>query len=127
MKVPRTTGRSQFYLVSSLMLVIVCPRASLAQATTVLVSVRDSTGVPVFPSRFEVMGTGISELGDSLGRVVLRRVPSGPHQLVVRGIGFFQGIVTIEARGDTLRLPPVVLRRNPLLDSLHIVIPQKGS
>jgi len=127
MKFPRTTGHPQFYLVGSLMLAIICPRSGPAQATTVLATVRDSSGAAVFPSRIEVIGTGITELGDSMGRVVLRGVPPGPHQLLVRGIGFFQRIVTIEARGGTLRLQPVVLRRNPLLDSLHLVAPQKGS
>ncbi len=126
MKAPRMTGRPQLYVLASLMVAIHCPRSGLAQATTVLATVRDSTGAPVFPSRIEVMSTGISELGDSLGRVILRSVPPGPHQLLVRGIGFFQEIVMIDARGDTLRLPPVVLHRNPILDSLRIVAPQKS-
>ena len=125
MKDRLTTGRLRLYLVSSLMLAILSARSGSAQATTIVLTVRDSIGGPVFPSRIEVVGAGISELGDSLGRVVLRGVPRGPHQLVVRGIGFFQRLVPIDARGDTLLLPPVVLRHNPVLDSLHITVPQR--
>jgi hypothetical protein len=125
MKDRLTTGRLRLSLVSSLMLAILSARSGSAQTTTIVATVRDSIGGPVFPSRIEVVGAGISELGDSLGRVVLRRVPRGPHQLVVRGIGFFQRLVPIDARGDTLLLPPVVLRRNPVLDSLHITVPHR--
>ncbi len=123
MKPLATSGRLQLYLSGTLLLAALCPRSTHAQATTVLATVRDSTGAPVFPSRIEV----ITERGDSLGRVVLRGVPRGLHQLAVRGIGFFQRIVSFEARGDTLRLPTIVLRRNPIFDSLNIVAPRKGS
>ena len=127
MKPLATSGRLQLYLSGTLLLAALCPRSTHAQATTVLATVRDSTGAPVFPSRIEVIGTVIAERGDSLGRVVLRGVPRGLHQLAVRGIGFFQRIVSFEARGDTLRLPAIVLRRNPIFDSLNIVAPRKGS
>ena len=127
MKPLATSGRLQLYLSGTLLLAALCPRSTHAQATTVLATVRDSTGAPVFPSRIDVIGTVITERGDSLGRVVLRGVPRGLHQLAVRGIGFFERIVSFEARGDTLRLPAIVLRRNPIFDSLNIVAPRKGS
>jgi len=125
MKDRLTTGRLYLYLVSTLTLAILSARSGSAQATTIVATVRDSIGHPVFPSRIEVVGAGISELGDSLGRVVLRGVPRGQHHLVVRGIGFFQRLVPIDAQEDTLLLPPLVLRRNPVLDSLHITAPQR--
>src|SRR6266487_1481621 len=78
-----TSGRLQLYLSGTLLLAALCPRSTHAQATTVLATVRDSTGAPIFPSRIEVIGTVITERGDSLGRVVLRGVPRGLHQLAV--------------------------------------------
>ena len=125
MKHPTTTRRAPIRLAWSILVAVFFPRSGLAQSTTVVATVQDSTGVPIFPCRIDVLGTPITALGDSSGRVVLLQVPSGQHELRVRGIGFHQRLVTIHVRGDTLRLPPVVLRRNPILDSLHIVAPAK--
>src|SRR5439155_47478 len=74
--------------VPSLMLATSWPRVAAAQSTLVVVSVRDSTGAPVLPSRIDVLGMSIFALGDSLGRVVLSKVPGGRRTLQVRGIGF---------------------------------------
>ena len=74
--------------VPSLVLATSWPRVAAAQSTLVVVSVRDSTGAAVLPSRIDVLGMSIFALGDSLGRVVLSRVPVGRRTLQVRGIGF---------------------------------------
>jgi len=108
--------------VPSLILVTSWPRVAAAQSTVVVVSVRDSTGAPILPSRIDVLGTPIFALGDSLGRVMLPRVPSGPQTLQVRGIGFEERHVAIDAAGDTLRLPSLVLSRNPAAMSPRIVV-----
>ena len=108
--------------VPSLILVTPWPRVAAAQSTVVVVSVRDSTGAPVLPSRIDVLGTSIFALGDSLGRVVLPRVPRGRRTLHVRGIGFEERHVTIDAVGDTLRLPALVLSQNAAAMSPRIVV-----
>jgi hypothetical protein len=126
MKHPTTTRRPPIHLAWSILVAVFFPRSGLAQSTTVVATVQDSTRVPIFPCRIDVLGTPITALGDSSGRVVLLHVPPGQHELRVRGIGFHQRLVSIRARGDTLRLPPVVLRHNPILDSLHIVAPSRG-
>ena len=108
--------------VPSLMLVTSWPRVAAAQSTLVVVSVRDSTGAAVLPSRIDVLGMSIFALGDSLGRVVLSKVPVGPRTLQVRGIGFEDRQVAVDVVGDTLRLPAFVLRQNPRARSLSIVV-----
>jgi hypothetical protein len=105
-----------------LILIASWPRVAAAQSTVVVVSVRDSTGAPVLPSRIDVLGTSIFALGDSLGRVVLPRVPGGRRTLHVRGIGFEERHVMIDAVGDTLRLPTVVLSQNATAMLPRIVV-----
>src|SRR5438874_11528201 len=90
------------------------PRVAAAQSTLVVVSVRDSAGAPVLPSRIDVLQTSIFALGDSLGRVVLAKVPVGRQVLQVRGVGFDELQVAVDVTGDTLRLAPLVLRRTPI-------------
>src|SRR5204862_357547 len=90
------------------------PRVAAAQSTLVVVSVRDSTGAPVLPSRIDVLGMSIFALGDSLGRVVLSKVPGGRRTLQVRGIGFEDRQVAVDVVGDTLRLAAIVLRRTAM-------------
>ncbi len=121
MKVLPMTDRLHRSLVGSLVFAALCPRTGAAQATIIVATVQDSTGAPIFPCRIEVIGTQITQLGDSLGRVVLHGVPPGPHVLRVGGIGFFQRVVKIDARGDTLHLPPVILRHNRIFDSRNLV------
>src|SRR5438128_1332716 len=78
------------------------PRVAAAQSTLVVVSVRDSTGAAVLPSRIDVLGMSIFALGDSLGRVVLSRVPVGCRTLQVRGIGFEERQVAVDVVGDSV-------------------------
>ena len=104
-------------------LVAATPRAAGAQSTVILTSVRDTTGAPVRPSRIDVKGTNLFAFGDTLGRVLLPGVPQGRQTLIVRGIGFLERQMEVEARGDTVRLAAVVLRHNPILDSLKVVAP----
>jgi len=108
--------------VPSLILATSWPRLAATQSTVVVVSVRDSAGAPVLPSRIDVLGTSIFALGDSLGRVLLPRVPVGHQTFHVRGIGFEERQVAVDVVGDTLRLPAFVLRRNPTARSVHIVV-----
>ena len=53
--------------------------------------------------------------------MVLRGIPFGRQTLRVRGIGFSEKLVEIDARSDTLQLQPIVLRRNPLGDLRFVV------
>jgi hypothetical protein len=53
---------------------------------------------------------------------VLAAVPTGPHRLRFRGICFLEQYLDVVVRGDTLRLPPIVLRVNPKCDSLNFSI-----
>jgi len=123
----RRTGQYRRLSVALLSLSLFIPIPGHAQSTVVVATVRDTTGAPVLPCRIEVVGSHISAVGDSQGRVVLRGIPPGRHGLRVRGIGFFVRVVAIEARGDTLWLPPVVLRHNPIFDSLTIVPNRHGT
>ena len=108
--------------VPSLILAASWPRLAAAQSTVLVVSVRDSAGAAVLPSRIDVLGTSIFALGDSLGRVLLPRVPVGRQTLHVRGIGFEERQVAVDVVGDTLRLPAFVLHRNPTAVSVRIVV-----
>ena len=108
--------------VPSLMLATSWPRVAAAQSTLVVVSVRDSTGAPVLPSRIDVLGMSIFALGDSLGRVVLCKVPGGRRTLQVRGIGFEDRQVAVDVVGDTLRLAAIVLRRTATARSVRIAV-----
>src|SRR5437870_2433434 len=108
--------------VPSLMLATSWPRVAAAQSTLVVVSVRDSTGAAVLPSRIDVLGMSIFALGDSLGRVVLSRVPVGRRTLQVRGIGFEDRQVAVDVVGDTLRLPDIVLRRTATARSVRVAV-----
>ena len=108
--------------VPSLMLATSWPRVAAAQSTLVVVSVRDSTGAPVLPSRIDVLGMSIFALGDSLGRVVLSKVPGGRRTLQVRGIGFEDRQVAVDVVGDTLRLADIVLRRTAMARSVRIAV-----
>ena len=117
------TDCSWSVLSASLILGALFPRVAPAQTTTIIATVRDTTGTPVVGCRIEVIGIQTAGVGDRLGRVVLQHIPPGHQQLRVRAIGYFERILQIDARGDTLRLPPVVLRRNPIFDSLRIVAP----
>ena len=109
------------FLTGSVALGALVPQVAGSQTTAVQVSVRDSTGAPVLPSRIDLVGTTTFALGDSLGRVVLRGVPFGRQTLRVRGIGFSEKLVEIDARSDTVQLQPIVLRRDPLGD-LRLVV-----
>ena len=108
--------------VPALLLTMSWPRLATAQSTTIVASVRDSAGAPVLPSRIDVLGSSIFALGDSLGRVLLLKVPVGRQMLQVRGVGFEERQVAVDVTGDTLRLPPVVLRRTPMGVSLRVVV-----
>ncbi len=108
--------------VPSLILAMSWPRLATAQSTTIVASVRDSAGAPVLPSRIDVLGTSVFALGDSLGRVVLPKVPVGGQMLQVRGIGFEEQQVAVDVTSDTLRLAPVVLRRTPMGVSVRVVV-----
>jgi hypothetical protein len=102
---------------------VATPQPMRAQSTVILATVRDSTGAPVHPCRIDVLGTSIFAFGDTLGSLVLPRVPVGRRMFRVRGVGFWEQQLVAEVSGDTLRLSAVVLRRNPVLDSLNIVAP----
>ena len=106
----------------SLILATSRPRVAAAQSAVVVVNVQDSAGSPVLPSRIDVVGSSIFAVGDSLGGVLLLKVPAGRQTLRVRGIGFDEREVAVDVVGDTLRLPAVVLRRNPAAMSLRIVV-----
>jgi len=108
--------------VPSLILAMSWPRLATAQSATIVASVRDSAGAPVLPSRIDVLQTSIFALGDSLGRVVLAKVPVGRQVLQVRGVGFDELQVAVDVTGDTLRLAPLVLRRTPMGVSLRVVV-----
>ena len=123
----RRTSQYRCLSVAVLSLSLFIPIPGRAQSTVVVATVRDTTGAPVVPCRIEVVGSHISAVGDSQGRVVLRGIPPGPHRLRVRGIGFLVRFVAIDARGDTLRLPPLVVRHNPIFDSLKIVPNRHGT
>ena len=93
--------------------------------TTVVGIVLDSAGVrPVHPARVDLVGTTIFALGDTLGRFVLTPVPVGRHTLRVKGIGFLPRDVNIVAQADTVRVAPVNLWPNHLLDSVRAVAPE---
>ena len=109
------------FLAGSVVLGALLPQVAGSQTTVVQVSVRDSTGAPVLPNRIDLVGTTTFALGDSLGRVVLWGVPFGRQTLRVRGIGFSEKLVEIDAHSDTLQLQPIVLRRNALGD-LRLVV-----
>ena len=109
------------FLAGSVVVGVLLPQVASSQTTVVRASVRDSIGAPVLPSRIDLVGTTRFALGDSLGRVVLRGIPFGRQTLRVRGIGFSEMLVEIEARSDTLQLQPIVLRRN-LLGDLRLVV-----
>ena len=109
------------FLAGSVVLGALLPQVASSRTTVVQASVRDSPGAPVLPSRIDVVGTTRFALGDSLGRVVLRGIPFGRQTLRVRGIGFSEQLVQIDARSDTLQLQPIVLRRNPL-GELRLVV-----
>ena len=96
-----------------------------ARLTVITTSVRDSAGAAIVPCRIEVMNTKILAFGDSIGRVLLPAVPYGPQMLRVQGVGYFSRIVPLYVQGDSLWLPAVVLRRNPLLDSVQVVAPSR--
>jgi len=108
--------------VPSLILAASWPRVATAQSTLVAVSVRDSAGTPVLPSRIDVLGMSIFAMGDSLGRVVLSKVPVGRRTLQVRGIGFEERQVAVDVVGDTLRLADIVLRRTATARSVRIAV-----
>src|SRR6266566_3723745 len=109
------------FLAGSVLAAALFTEVASSQTTVVQAIVRDSAGAPVLPSRIDVVGTTRFALGGSSGRVVLRGIPFGHQTLRVRGIGFSEQLVDIDARSDTLQLRPIVLRRNPLAN-LHLVV-----
>ncbi len=92
--------------------------------TVVTGVVLDSAGAHlVYPSRVDLLGSAVFALGDSQGRFVLSPASRGEHLLRLRGIGFLARVVTIVAKGDSLRLGPIRLRPSRQLDSLNLIAP----
>ncbi|UCC71256.1 MAG: TonB-dependent receptor [Gemmatimonadota bacterium] len=64
-----------------------------------------ASGAPVPVAEVLVEGTAIYALSDSAGRYLLRRVPPGPHVLLVRALGYASARIpiTAPARGTLAR------------------------
>ncbi len=103
----------------------VAPAARVPKSQGVLVGtlVDSASGRSVHPGRVDLVDARLFAFTDSLGRFVLPQVPVGRHLVLARGIGYVPAQKAFEVVKDTVRLPPIRLRRDHRFDSLNIVAP----
>lgn len=97
------------------MFVMLSPSLAFAQSAATLAGVvlADSTERPIVSAEVMISGLTISARSDSLGGFVLKGIPAGRHQVVVRAIGFaeFRTLLTFRAgerqEADLLLTPTV--------------------
>ena len=83
--------------------------------------VRSLTGEPVPEAEVRVRDARSSTVTDSAGRFTLTALPPGTQLLVVRHLGYPPAEIPVELRADRSAKRDVLLRRNVLLDSVHVV------
>ena len=84
-------------------------------------AVRSLTGEGVADAEVRVRDAKSTAVTDSAGRFSLTALPAGTQLLVVRKLGYPLAEITVELRAGRSVSRDVLLRRNVVLDSVHVV------